>query len=154
MISLKFILGAVIIFTALLSVAFLGSTIRKVMWAGIFVILVGLALVGISDIIFGSDSAQTDTNGIIAGKGGYSYIKKVYPSIYRTVYAMQVTGICKRKFFHVYISSAIFFHIGDLLIIMAQIIAAVQMVYEEKFVTRYSVPAMQAVGWEGTKLHS
>ena len=47
-----------------------------------------------------------------------------------------------------------FFNIGDLLIIMAQIIAAVQMVYEEKFVTRYSVPAMQAVGWEGTKLHS
>ena len=63
---------------------------------------------------------------------------------------MQVTGICKRKFS----SSAIFFNIGDLLIIMAQIIAAVQMVYEEKFVTRYSVPAMQAVGWEGTKLHS
>ncbi|XP_022344733.2 solute carrier family 35 member F6-like [Crassostrea virginica] len=102
--SFQMLRGAVIIFTALLSVAFLGSTIRKVMWAGIFVILVGLALVGISDIIFGSDSAQTDTNGIIA---------------------------------------------GDLLIIMAQIIAAVQMVYEEKFVTRYSVPAMQAVGWEG-----
>ena len=126
------------------------------MWAGIFVILVGLALVGISDIIFGSDSAQTDTNGIIAGKGGYSYImiKEVYPSIYMTVYAMQVTAICKRKFFHVYTSSAICFNIGDLLIIMAQIIAAVQMVYEEKFVTRYSVPAMQAVGWEGTELHS
>lgn len=42
-----------------------------------------------------------------------------------------------------------FFFTGDLLIIMAQIIAAVQMVYEEKFVTRYSIPAMQAVGWEG-----
>jgi hypothetical protein len=38
---------------------------------------------------------------------------------------------------------------GDLLIIMAQIVVAVQMVYEEKFVTRYNVPAMQAVGWEG-----
>lgn len=43
----------------------------------------------------------------------------------------------------------LFFFTGDLLIIMAQIIAAVQMVYEEKFVTRYSIPAMQAVGWEG-----
>lgn len=61
-------LGAVIIFTALLSVAFLGSTIRKVMWTGIFIILVGLALVGVSDIIFGQSDAQTDTNGIIAGK--------------------------------------------------------------------------------------
>lgn len=102
--SFQMLRGAVIIFTALLSVAFLGSTIRKVMWTGIFIILVGLALVGVSDIIFGNTGAQTDTNGIIA---------------------------------------------GDLLIIMAQIIAAVQMVYEEKFVTRYSIPAMQAVGWEG-----
>ena len=32
---------------------------------------------------------------------------------------------------------------------MAQIIVSVQMVYEEKFINRYSVPAMQAVGWEG-----
>jgi drug/metabolite transporter (DMT)-like permease len=60
-------LGAVIIFTALLSVAFLGSTVRKVMWAGIFTILLGLALVGLSDILFGDQSPQTDTNGIIAG---------------------------------------------------------------------------------------
>ncbi|XP_061197294.1 solute carrier family 35 member F6-like [Saccostrea echinata] len=102
--SFQMLRGAVIIFTALLSVAFLGSTIRKMMWAGIFTVLLGLAMVGLSDILFGDQSAQTDTNGIIA---------------------------------------------GDLLIIMAQIIVAVQMVYEEKFVTRYSIPAMQAVGWEG-----
>ena len=39
--------------------------------------------------------------------------------------------------------------LGDLLIIMAQIIVATQMVYEQKFVMRYNVPALQAVGWEG-----
>jgi len=38
---------------------------------------------------------------------------------------------------------------GDLLIIMAQIISATQMVYEEKFVNKHNVPALQAVGWEG-----
>ena len=38
--------------------------------------------------------------------------------------------------------------LGDLLIIMAQIIVAVQMVYEDKFITRHDVPALQAVGWE------
>ena len=32
----------------------------------------------------------------------------------------------------------------------AQVIVASQMVYEEKFVTKYNVPALQAVGWEGT----
>merc|ERR1711970_469648 len=40
--------------------------------------------------------------------------------------------------------------IGDLLIFCSQIIVASQMVYEEKFITKYNVPALQAVGWEGT----
>jgi len=38
---------------------------------------------------------------------------------------------------------------GDLLIIMAQIIVSVQMVYEERFVSKFNVPPLAAVGWEG-----
>ena len=38
---------------------------------------------------------------------------------------------------------------GDLLIITSQVITAVQMVYEEKVVKKYNIPALQAVGWEG-----
>lgn len=38
---------------------------------------------------------------------------------------------------------------GDLLIITAQIITAIQMVYEERFVAGLDIPALQAVGWEG-----
>merc|ERR1711973_548541 len=40
--------------------------------------------------------------------------------------------------------------VGDLLIFCSQIIVATQMVYEETFLTKYNVPALQAVGWEGT----
>jgi len=40
--------------------------------------------------------------------------------------------------------------VGDLLIFCSQIIVASQMVYEEKFITKYNVPALEAVGWEGT----
>merc|ERR1712156_1214191 len=40
--------------------------------------------------------------------------------------------------------------VGDLLIFCSQVIVAPQMVYEEKFITKYNVPALQAVGWEGT----
>ena len=40
--------------------------------------------------------------------------------------------------------------VGDLLIFSSQVIVASQMVLEEKFVTKYNVPALQAVGWEGT----
>jgi len=38
---------------------------------------------------------------------------------------------------------------GDLLIVMAQIVTATQMVVEEKFITGHNVPALLAVGWEG-----
>lgn len=38
---------------------------------------------------------------------------------------------------------------GNLLIIMAQIIVAIQMVYEQKFLNQYDVPALFAVGLEG-----
>ncbi|XP_072744397.1 solute carrier family 35 member F6 [Anoplolepis gracilipes] len=38
---------------------------------------------------------------------------------------------------------------GDLLIIFAQVITAVQMVVEEKFVGEQDIPALQAIGWEG-----
>ena len=40
--------------------------------------------------------------------------------------------------------------LGDILILGAQVIVALHMVYQEKFVTKYNVPALQAVGWEGT----
>ena len=40
--------------------------------------------------------------------------------------------------------------VGDLLIFCSQVIVASQMVIEEKFITKYNVPALQAVGWEGT----
>ena len=33
---------------------------------------------------------------------------------------------------------------------LIQVIVASQMVYEEKFITKYNVPALKAVGWEGT----
>lgn len=38
---------------------------------------------------------------------------------------------------------------GDLLIITAQVITAIQMVYEERYVTGMDIPALQAVGYEG-----
>ena len=38
---------------------------------------------------------------------------------------------------------------GDLLIVLAQAITAVQMTVEEKLIKKYKVPPLQAVGWEG-----
>ena len=38
---------------------------------------------------------------------------------------------------------------SDFLIIMSQIITAIQMIIEEKLLKKYKVPPLQAVGWEG-----
>ena len=38
---------------------------------------------------------------------------------------------------------------GDLLIVLAQGIAAIQMTVEEKIVKKYKVPPLQGIGWEG-----
>lgn len=103
--SFQMLRGAVIIFTALLSVAFLGRVIKKHMWVGMFTVLLGLLVVGLADIVFGKkDKSMTNTNGIIA---------------------------------------------GDLLIIMAQVIVSVQMVYEERVIGRFNVQPLAAVGCEG-----
>merc|ERR1711918_72099 len=39
--------------------------------------------------------------------------------------------------------------IGNLIIICAQMVTAIQMVVEEAFVSGRDIPALQAVGWEG-----
>lgn len=41
---------------------------------------------------------------------------------------------------------------GDMLIVIAQVIQAIQMVVEEKFVGGLNIPPLQAVGWEGILL--
>lgn len=101
--SFQMLRGAVIVFTGILSVAFLNRKFGAREWTGISLVIVGLALVGISDILT-MDSNDVGRNSILA---------------------------------------------GDLLIICAQVIAAVQMVLEEKFVAGQNIPALQAVGWEG-----
>nr|CAH0098970.1 unnamed protein product [Daphnia galeata] len=102
--SFQMLRGAVIIFTGLLSTAFLGRLLKAREWLGMLTVIMGLSVVGASDFIFGSGSSNNSINSIIT---------------------------------------------GDLLIVMAQIVTASQMVWEEKFVTKHNVPALQAVGWEG-----
>ncbi|XP_037276046.1 transport and golgi organization 9 isoform X1 [Rhipicephalus microplus] len=102
--SFQMLRGAVIIFTGLLSVAFLGRRLRSYEWIGILGVMCGLVVVGLSDILFPDSHATKGPNSIIT---------------------------------------------GDLLIVLAQVITASQMVIEEKFVTKYKVAPLQAVGWEG-----
>uniref|UniRef100_A0A0N5ADW8 Solute carrier family 35 member F6 n=1 Tax=Syphacia muris TaxID=451379 RepID=A0A0N5ADW8_9BILA len=101
--SYQMLRGAVIIFTGLFSVAFLGSRLQGFKWIGMILVTIGLIVVGVTDLIFG-DNNNDDVNGIIT---------------------------------------------GDLLIVMAQIATAVQVVVEQKVLKEYDVPPLLAVGLEG-----
>ena len=102
--SFQMLRGALIVFTGLLSVAFLNRKLKVYEWTGIAFVIGGLVVVGLSDFLFKATGENKGRNSIIT---------------------------------------------GDLLIIMAQIITATQMVVEERFVSTRNVSALEAVGWEG-----
>ena len=99
--SFQMLRGSVIIFTGLLSVAFLGTRLKIHHWVGMILVMIGLVLVGVGDALYSQ-------------QGGSHYALA-----------------------------------GDLLIVVAQVITAVQMTVEEKLIKKYKVPPLQAVGWEG-----
>ncbi|KRY61494.1 Solute carrier family 35 member F6 [Trichinella britovi] len=91
--SFQMLRGATVIFTGIFSVAFLGMTLAVFKWIGMFLVLCGLIVVGVSDMMFSSSSAEiSDPN---------------------------------------------------------RMISALQMVYEQKFISKYNVAPMLAVGLEG-----
>ncbi|NWJ06270.1 S35F6 protein, partial [Crypturellus undulatus] len=101
--SFQMLRGSVIVFTGLLSVAFLGRRLRLAQWLGILVTIAGLVVVGLADL-HGTHEEQRQLSQVIT---------------------------------------------GDLLIVMAQVIVAIQMVLEEKFVYKHDVHPLRAVGTEG-----
>lgn len=102
--SYQMLRGAVIIFTGLLSMIFLKMRMQLYRWAGMVAVVVGLAIVGIADIVFIKEDESHSTSEVIA---------------------------------------------GDVLIIVAQIVVAIQMVVEQKLLSGVDIPALFAVGLEG-----
>jgi len=100
--SFQMLRGSVIIFTGLLSLVFLRRKFYVYHWLGMLLIIVGLAVVGVADIITMDSTA--DTTSIIT---------------------------------------------GDILIVLSQVVSSVQFVVEEKYIGKYNVPPLLAVGFEG-----
>lgn len=66
--SFQMLRGSVIVFVALLSIAFLDKKLRGIEWAGIIFVISGLSVVGMSDFFSGTSSQEhKDTNSIITG---------------------------------------------------------------------------------------
>jgi drug/metabolite transporter (DMT)-like permease len=60
--SFQMLRGALIVFTGLLSVAFLNRKLKTYEWTGIGVVMLGLAIVGVSDMIGTSDASKPFNN--------------------------------------------------------------------------------------------
>jgi len=131
--SFQMLRGAVIIFTGILSTIFLRRRLAWFKWAGMVFVIGGLVTVGVSDMLNQKDCNTTNHNNTR---------QPVFSIMSAPISLAATDSGCKND------STNIF--VGDLLIFCSQIIVASQMVYEEKFITKYNVPALQAVGWEGT----
>merc|ERR1719193_768807 len=136
--SFQMLRGAVIIFTGILSTIFLRRRLAWFKWAGMVFVIGGLVTVGVSDMMNQKDCSISYHNTTISiAKPHHQFSIMDAP-----ISLADTRPVCKNDTTNVFV--------GDLLIFCSQIIVASQMVYEEMFITKYNVPALQAVGWEGT----
>jgi len=132
--SFQMLRGAVIIFTGILSTVFLRRRLEWFRWLGIVFVIGGLVTVGTTDIIYSDNTNSTDTNAT-------TLLSRPYDNEF---YGLIMLGAEADEHTPTQIL------IGDILIVCAQVIVATQMVYEEKFISKYNVHPLKAVGWEGT----
>jgi len=126
--SFQMLRGAVIIFTGILSTIFLRRKLQWFKWAGMLLVICGLVTVGVNDLI------HTKGSGNSTSVEDFADPLTVLDSLFAGEDGKASSDVI----------------VGDILIFCSQIIVATQMVLEEKFVSKYNVPALQAVGWEGT----
>lgn len=65
--SFQMLRGAVIIFTGLLSVAFLGRRLKTSQWVGILITILGLVIVGLADLLSGNKDDSHKMSDVITG---------------------------------------------------------------------------------------
>lgn len=111
--------GALVLFVGVFSVIFLKRRLHAFQWFALFIVVLGVGIVGMAGAIF-KDPAPEDR------------IKK-------QVFTEDVTDM----------SPVVRTIIGVLLIAFAQIFTATQFVVEEWILEKYSLEPLKVVGWEG-----
>ncbi|CAI7589213.1 unnamed protein product [Penicillium pancosmium] len=111
--------GALVLFVGLFSVLFLRRKLYLYQWSALFVVVLGVALVGLAGALFSGDSGHDITQD-----DGVTSQTSSTPQAVQTV-------------------------IGVLLIAAAQIFTASQFVLEEWILENYAMDPIEVVGWEG-----
>jgi drug/metabolite transporter (DMT)-like permease len=122
--------GALVLFVGLFSVLFLKRKLYLYHWFSLFIVVLGVAIVGLAGVLFTGDK----TGHTSAGQGRKDMLLFLARQITTTVApAPDVVRTIK----------------GILLIAFAQVFTATQFCVEEWILENYAVEPLRMVGWEG-----
>ena len=131
--------GALVLFVGLFSVLFLRRHLAIYKWFALFIVVAGVALVGLA--------------GAIAKD--YKAVPSTLVAVHNEIRSQVNTGISmlRERPFDAQMADdlpiAVKTVVGVLLIAAAQIFTATQFVVEESIMEKYSLEPLKAVGWEG-----
>ncbi|CAG8898217.1 unnamed protein product [Penicillium egyptiacum] len=121
--------GALVLFVGLFSVLFLRRRLHLYQWSALFIVVLGVAIVGLSGALYSGESDH-DINQNASATDMASRALMQARDVARTSEAVQTI-------------------IGVLLIAAAQIFTATQFVLEEWILEHYAMEPIHVVGWEG-----
>lgn len=123
--------GALVLFVGLFSVLFLHRKLYFYQWLALFIVVLGVAVVGLAGVISPDVQNQPHSNSVV--EGGLLFLQTTSENVKvmaQTPEAVQTI-------------------IGVLMIAAAQIFTATQFVLEEWILENYALEPLKVVGWEG-----
>lgn len=137
--------GALVLFVGLFSVIFLGTRLATFKWMSLFIVVAGVAIVGLAGIIENKRDRKLpgDTDPPSSLNDSLDILRATYNVARDTLEHTGSTDIDNKN-------TAFMTAVGILLIFLAQIFTASQFVLEESIMHRFSLTPLAVVGWEGT----
>ena len=125
--------GALVLFVGLFSVIFLKRKLYFYQWSALFIVVLGVALVGLAGAIDKNPQSQPDPPNVGVGETAMLLMRAAIAKIQAEAQT----------------SEALWTVIGVLMIALAQIFTATQFVLEEFILEKYELEPLKVVGWEG-----
>ncbi|KAI9875904.1 MAG: hypothetical protein M1830_007806 [Pleopsidium flavum] len=123
--------GALVLFVALFSVLFLRRKLYLYQWSSLFIVVLGVGIVGLAGAIAPNPQAKPEPKSVV--ETGLLLLRATGEHVKTTVQTPEAVQTI----------------IGVLLIAGAQIFTATQFVLEEYILEQYALEPLKVVGWEG-----
>ena len=125
--------GALVLFVGLFSVIFLKRKLYFYQWSALFIVVLGVALVGLAGAIDKNPQSQPDPPNSGIGQTALIFVRATLTKLQEEVQTPE----------------ALWTVIGVLMIALAQVFTATQFVLEEFILGKYELEPLKVVGWEG-----